>query len=156
MNRSKTLPRFAPVTVLGSLLLAVLLLPTVLIADDDALEQRASWQPLDAAEMAQSLRSSLDDIGVVPDEMDEVTERFLSAIEKHDADPLDAYVEVTRSLVPVVEDLVSQSSKSIAIAGAKVDPNTPTYGALESLPKSMRMSVRTWLGRELVRGRFVR
>jgi hypothetical protein len=40
------------------------------------------------------------------------------------------------------------------MAGARVDPDTPMYGDLESLPKPMRMSVRTWLGRELVRHRL--
>ena len=130
-----------------------ILLSTPLVADD-ALERRASWHRYDAAQMAQSLRAALDDLGVVPAEMDRISDEFLAAIEKHDSDPLDAYVAVTRKLVPVVDTLVSQSEKSVAIAGANVDPNTPTYGDLESLPKSMRMSVRTWLGRELVRARL--
>ena len=121
---------------------------------DDAFEKQTSWQAYDASSMVQMLRSSLDELGVIPGEMDRVAEEFLAALEQQDSDPLDAYAEVTRSLVPVVDKLVNHSAQSVAMAGADVDPNHPLYGELESLPKSMRMSVRTWLGRELVRGRL--
>ena len=146
--------------------LTSILVPTILIfavslnspsgncAADDALEQTASWQILDADQMTERLRSALDELGVSPDDMDEVADEFLSAIEKHDADPLDAYIEAIRGLVPVVDEIVEQAGQSIAMASAIVDPNAPAYGALEALPKSMRMTVRTWLGRELVRARF--
>ncbi len=67
---------------------------------DDALEGRASWQTYDATEMARMLRGSLDDLGVVPTDMDQVTDDFLGAIEKQDSDPLDAYVEALRGLFP--------------------------------------------------------
>ena len=124
------------------------------LAADDALKRRATWAPYDADQMAHMLRSALDDFGVVPDDMDRVADNFLSAIEKQDADPLDAYVMSTRTLIPVIESLVSQAEKSVGLAAASVDPNSPTYGDLESLPKSMRMTVRTWLGRTLVRERL--
>ncbi len=123
-------------------------------AADDALEQTASWQMLDADQMAQRLRAALDEIGVLPADMDEVADDFLSAIEKRDEDPLDAYIEATRGFVPVVNKIAEHAATSAATAGAIVDPNAPAYGELESLPKSMRMTVRTWLGRELVRARF--
>lgn len=100
------------------------------------------------------LRSALDELGTAPRDMDRISDDFLSAIEKADIDPLDAYVHTIQRLVPVVEELVSHSGDNVAIAGASIDPNTPGYGALESLPKSMRMSVRTWLGRELMRARL--
>ncbi len=163
MNRSTALPLLHPTSLwpmASSILtncvltIAVVILFSPQILAADALERRASWHRYDAAEMTQKLRAGLDDLGVVPDQMDRIAEEFLAAIEKQDADPLDAYVRVTRKLVPVIETLASQSEKSVAIAGAKVDPNTPTYGDLESLPKSMRMSVRTWLGRALVRARL--
>ncbi len=121
---------------------------------DDALQKEASWQSHDATQMARLLRSSLDELGVIPGDMDQVSDEFLAAIEKHDVDPLDAYVESTRRLVPVIDQLVGQSSQDVIVAGASIDPNTPGYGALESLPKSMRMSLRTWLGRELMRARL--
>ena len=93
--------------------------------------------------MSKMLRQSLDELGVLPGEMDAITERFLSAIEKEDADPLDAYVEVTRKLAPVIEQLINQSAQNSASAGATIDPNSPVYGDLESLPKSLRMTVIT-------------
>jgi tetratricopeptide (TPR) repeat protein len=159
VNRSTASQR--PLPPLASPVLAIYVLPiavTVLmftqLVADDALQGRASWQRYDASKMAQMLRVSLDSMGVAPDEMDQMSEEFLASIEKEDLDPLDAFVKVTRSLVPVVDELARQSSQNISIGGLILDPNTPVYGALESLPKSMRMSVRTWLGRELVRARL--
>jgi tetratricopeptide (TPR) repeat protein len=86
--------------------------------------------------------------------MDQISDDFLAAIEKQDADPLNAYIDATRHWVRVIDDLATLSERDLVAAGSSLDPDTPGYGALESLPKSMRMSVRTWLGRELVRQRF--
>ncbi len=133
--------------------LTVLLFPGLGIADD-SLERRASWQIFDASQMSQMLRGDLDQLGVIPDQMDAVSESFLAAIEKNDDDPLDAYVQSVRVLVPSVDEIATRAGESIIEAGASIDPNTPGYGALESLPKSMRMTVRTWLGRALVRERL--
>ncbi|TWU60792.1 hypothetical protein Poly51_10730 [Rubripirellula tenax] len=121
---------------------------------EDALKRQASWERYDAATMAKMLRSALDEIGVVPDQMDRIADRFLSSIESDDADPLDAYVAATSPMVPVVDEVVSTTSMNASLAAASTDPSTPTYGAIESLPKSMRMTLRTWLGRELVRARM--
>ncbi len=163
MNRSKAhLPgtNNPPASFSASFLLAATLsvLTSLLIGPlsfaDDALTQRASWERYDAERMAQMLRSSLDELGVLPDEMDAITEEFLASIEEDDADPLDAYVQVTAKLVPVVSELVNQSSQNLLSAGSTIDPNEQGYADLESLPKSLRMSVRTWLGRELVRARY--
>ncbi len=120
----------------------------------DALTKKASWQRYDANEMAGMLRSSLDELGVLPSDMDAVTERFLLSIESEDADPLDAYVLSIRDLVPVVDQLIDESSQSLVAAGSTIDPNAPAYSQLEALPKSLRMTVRTWLGRKLVRHRL--
>lgn len=124
------------------------------VVAEDALQRRASWQSKDAAEMARMLRSSLDQLGIAPADMDQISDDFVGAIEKQDADPLNAYVDATRRWVPVIDELAKMSERDLVSSGASLDPDTPGYGALESLPKSMRMSVRTWLGRELVRQRF--
>ncbi|QDT06454.1 hypothetical protein K227x_48640 [Rubripirellula lacrimiformis] len=121
---------------------------------EDALKRRATWQRFDATEMAKMLRSSLDALGVAPAQMDRITDEFLAAIEADDRDPLDAYIAATGPLVPVIDQIVSASTTNIDASAATIDPNTPTYGAVESLPKSMRMTLRTWLGRELVRARL--
>lgn len=125
-----------------------------LVVAEDTLQRRASWQSKDAAEMARMLRSSLDQLGVAPADMDRISDDFVGAIETQDADPLNAYVDATRGWVPVIDELAKMAERDLVSAGASLDPDTPGYGALESLPKSMRMSVRTWLGRELVRQRF--
>ncbi len=121
---------------------------------DDTLRRAASWQSFDAAAMAKMLREALDEFGVVPDVMDEATESFLTKIEADDVDPLDAYVDSTGSLVAVIGQLASQASENVSLIGPMTDPNSPSYGAIESLPKSMRMTLRVWLGRELVRARL--
>ncbi len=121
---------------------------------DDSLQRRASWQIHDAGEMAEILRRGLDQLGVIPDRIDGASDSFLAAIEKQDDDPIDAYVESIRELVPAVDEIATRARESIVDAGAGIDPNTAGYGALESLPKSMRMTVRTWLGRALVRARL--
>ncbi len=136
------------------LLLAFVSLAVHLDADDDSLTRRATWNRVETAEMARLLRSSLDELGVIADEMDRVTDDFLAAMEERDLDPLDAYVDNTRRLVPVIDELMNQTSSDAAAAAESLDPNTPGYGAIESLPMSMRMTVRTWLGRELVRERL--
>ena len=121
---------------------------------DDSLKRRASWNAYDVPAMANMLRSSLDEIGVLPAEMDQASDQFEAAIQQHDADSLDAFVECIRGLVLPVDTLVSSTQESLAAAGASVDPSNPAYGEIESLPKTIRMSVRTWLGRELVRNRL--
>ena len=130
-----------------------LLVPSVGVTDD-ALEREASWQIYDVSEMLQKLRGSLDQLAVIPDQMDGVSERFVDAIEKTDEDPLDAYIQAVRELVPEVNEIAVRAAESVIDAGASIDPNTPGYGALESLPTSMRMTVRAWLGRALVRERL--
>ena len=121
---------------------------------DQALEREASWQPFDADTIATKLRASLDRLGVTPAEMDQVTESFLVAVEQEDTDPLDAFIAASSELVPVIDELVATAGDDISATAAKIDPNSPTYGDLESLPQTLRMSLRTWLGRELVRARL--
>jgi tetratricopeptide (TPR) repeat protein len=135
------------------LIILVLLVPPAGAAED-SLERQATWQVFDAGQMSRMLRGSLDELGVIPDQMDRVNDRFLAAIEKNDDDPMDAYVQSVRDLVPAVDELATRATESVVDAGASIDPNTVGYGALESLPKSMRMTVRAWLGRALVRQRL--
>jgi tetratricopeptide (TPR) repeat protein len=121
---------------------------------DDALERDATWNVYSAEEMSSMLRATLDEMGIVPGELDRINEQFLVAVEQQDVDPLDAYIASIQSLVKIVDQLVSTTNESVAQAAASIDPSTPGYGAIESLPKSMRNSVRVWLGRELVRKRL--
>ena len=124
------------------------------ISADDALEHQASWQVYDAAAMSSILRSSLDELGVIPNQIDQAAERFLTRIERDDVDPLDAFIEVATPIEPTISQLASATAQNPGVAAASIDPSAAGYAALESLPKSMRMSVRVWLGRELVRQRL--
>ena len=150
MNRSN---RSLPNPLIATIVLSVASL-TVSAHADDALERPASWQAYDAEQITTTLRGSLDQLGVSPSAMDQVADQFLAAVEQHDADPLDAFMEACGPLVPVVEELLAEANESLTAAAARLDPNSPTYGDVESLPKPMRMSLRTWLGRELVRSRL--
>ncbi len=141
--------------VTGSLSVGLLWISCVIpVVADEALERNASWEVYDAAEMAAMLRATLDELGIVPGEIDRVNEQFLQAVEQQDIDPLDAYIDAIQDLVGVVDELAVTSNQSITAAAASIDPNTPGYGAIEALPKSMRNSIRVWLGRELVRKRL--
>ncbi len=140
-------------TLLASLFVIVGMTGSAIRADE-ALKQDASWEVYNAEEMSSMLRATLDEMGIVPGEMDRVNEQFLLAVEQQDVDPLDAYIASIQNLVKVVEQLVSTSNASVAEAAASIDPSTPGYGEIESLPKSMRNTVRIWLGRELVRKRL--
>ncbi len=123
-------------------------------AADDSLERRSSWQRYDAAAMSEMLRKSLDEFGVAPADMDRVSEQFMTAIEQNDADPLNAYVDSVRPLLAAIGNLLELAGQDIQQAAALIDPNQPGYAEIEALPKSMRASIRTWLGRELVRQRL--
>lgn len=144
-----------PRLILAGVLLAIGLLPINAVrASDETLRRQASWQLLDPNQIASKLRASLDALGVVPSQMDQAVDQFLSAVEQRDADPLDAFVAVAAPLVPVLDELVTTATADISAAAAKLDPNSPTYGDVESLPTTLRMTLRTWLGRELVRARY--
>ena len=145
--------RSAIASVLKKASLALCLCVGVAVADD-ALEHQASWTLYDASQMAQMLRSGLDELGVVPDQIDRAAERFLALIESEDADPLDAFVEVTQPIDPAISALASTALQNPSAAAASIDPSAPGYATIETLPKSIRMSVRLWLGRELVRQRL--
>ena len=134
--------------------LALAVLPSSAARADESLENEASWHAVSTEDMATLLRSALDQLGITPDAMDKAAEDFLIAIESRDEDPLDAYVVAIRGRVSVIDEVVSQTKTSMAAAGKTVDPNSETYAEIESLPKSMRMTLRTWLGRELVRARL--
>tara|TARA_R110002049_G_scaffold72490_1_gene186979 strand:- start:74242 stop:75294 length:1053 start_codon:yes stop_codon:yes gene_type:complete len=123
-------------------------------AADDSLERQASWTMHDASAMSSMLRSALDDLGIVPHQIDQAAEQFLTFIERDDVDPLDAFMEVIQPIEPTLGEVSMTVAKDPAAAAAKVDPNTAGYAAIESLPKVMRMSARVWLGRELVRQRL--
>jgi len=134
---------------------ATLLIPIAIApAADDTLQRQASWEIPDATAISTELRGSLDALGIAPSQMDGAVEEFLAAVEQRDADPLDAFIAATTPLIPVIDELVMAAGQDVSAAAAKLDPNSPTYGDVESLPGPLRMSLRTWLGRELVRARL--
>ena len=121
---------------------------------DDSLQRKSSWQVHDADSMTNLLRSGLEQLGVVHDEIDLISEKFQTAITVHQADTLDSYLQAVSGIHETVDRLVVEAETSVTKAGKAIDPNAPGYAAIESLPKSMRASIRTWLARELVRQRL--
>jgi hypothetical protein len=121
---------------------------------DPSLERDQSWKVLDGEQMSIVLRGSLDESGVVPSVIDETSERFRRQLEQEDRDPIDAFVEAVASLTDSVERLSTMATKDPVAAAASIDPSAADYAEIESLPKPIRMTVRTWLGRMLVRARL--
>ncbi|WP_147868654.1 hypothetical protein [Stieleria maiorica] len=132
---------------------AVFLLASSAMADQ-SLESRQSWKVLDGDQMSMVLRGSLDDYGALPAASAEASERFRQQLEQGDDDPLDAFVSAVASLTEAVERLAEIAAKDPLAAAASIDPSAADYAEIESLPKPIRMSVRTWLGRLLVRSRL--
>ncbi len=126
-------------------------------ADDDSLSRQANWDLYGPEEMEQMLRSGLTELGVSADEAERLAERFSEPVEAEAIgrfDYLQRFVDVIRSVAPLVEELVAEAEKSPITAAESLDPSGPRYAALESLPAVVRMSVRTWLGREMVQQRL--
>ena len=121
---------------------------------DEALESDAGWRPLDDQQMAAALRSSLDEYGVVPNRVDQAASDFLSQLQDTDSDPIDAFVTVVSQFSVPIQRLTATASADPTEAALSIDPDESAYAELEVLPKLMRMTFRTWLGRTLVRERL--
>ena len=131
--------------------LSVLSMPA---SASDHLQKASSWQTLDDQSVAKEVRGALDRWGLDPLAIDRVVEALNLALETSDRDALDAAIESLREPIEVVDDLFVMAGADLSTAAQSMDPDTPTYAAVESLPKTIRMSLRTWLGRELVRRRL--
>ncbi|MCA9136327.1 MAG: hypothetical protein KDB00_06205 [Planctomycetales bacterium] len=138
--------------VAGCLSAATLVVSPVL--GDQSLESKQNWKVLDGTEMSNVLRGSLNEYGIVPPVVDETSERFLRQLQDGDRDPLDAFVEAVSGLTESVQRLTDAAAKDPLAAAARIDPSAADYAEIESLPKAIRMTVRTWLGRTLVRSRL--
>lgn len=123
-------------------------------SSDSSLKRSKTWEVYDAQKMSEILRQGLDQLGVAPSEMDVLAEQFSLAIEADDSDSLSAFVVAVRKAAPIVDQLVAACSINPVQTAASIDPNTEGYARLEALPRSLRMTTRTWLGRELVRRRL--
>ncbi|MEM9366604.1 MAG: hypothetical protein AAGD07_11460 [Planctomycetota bacterium] len=119
-----------------------------------ALLQGRDWPLLDTELAAEWLRSSLDEMGVLPRQISDAESDFLSAVQQHDLDPLLSWVAAAARAIPGLETLVAAMDANPLNAAAMLDPSQPAYAALESVAPRVRAAIRTQLGRELVRGRF--
>jgi len=121
---------------------------------DDAFENEASWQQPTKSELTQLLRQSLEQLGIAQEKINEAAGQFSTALENQDFDRLDSFVATARAYSPLVEQLATLTSEDLQEAGARVAPDHPAHLNLTPLPKVLQASVRTWLGRELVRARL--
>lgn len=132
----------------------VLSLFVTIASADQSLESDQSWKVLNGDEMSMMLRSSLQEYGVGLAQIDEASEQFLTQLEQEGRDPIDAFVDAIAGLTDSVERLSKLAASDPISAAASIDPSAADYAEIESLPKPMRMTVRTWLGRQLVRARL--
>ena len=123
-------------------------------AADDAFENEASWGQPSEAKLTQFLRQSLESLGTPPTKINDAAEQFSAALEIEDSDPLDSFVSTARAYSPLVEQLATLTSEDLQEAGVRIASDHPAHLNLNPLPTVLQASVRTWLGRELVRARL--
>jgi tetratricopeptide (TPR) repeat protein len=121
---------------------------------DQSLESEQSWNVLTGDQMSMVLRGSLGEFGAGQSLIDEASQRFRQQLEQDGRDPIDAFVHAVASLTDSVDRLTQMAEKDPISAAASIDPSASDYADIESLPKPIRMTVRTWLGRLLVRARL--
>ncbi|WP_161604296.1 hypothetical protein [Roseiconus nitratireducens] len=121
---------------------------------DQSLQRESKWDALSSDQMSTVLRSSLDEYGAGPSLIDQATEKFQGDLQTQSRDAIDAFVTAVASLTDSVEQLVALAEKDPVAAAVSIDPSAAEYAEIESLPKPIRMTVRTWLGRRLVRQRL--
>ncbi len=123
-------------------------------AADDAFESDASWQQPDAEALSLMLRESLNAAGTSSPEIVSATGTLAIALEASDADPLNVFVDTSRAYFPLVEQLAAVAANDLQEAAGRIVPDNPAHLNVGSLPAPLQASVRTWLGRELVRARL--
>ena len=126
----------------------------VIHAADDAFESDASWQQPDAATLSQMMRESLTAVGTSPPDVESAAGQLAAALDANDADPLNIFINTARAHSPLVEQLAVLAAENLQDAGSRMDSDNAAHINLSALPKSLQASVRTWLGRELVRVRL--
>ncbi len=146
-------PRGCTLTICLVAVCWVLDAPQIVLADQ-ALQTETSWDRLSHGEMSKVLRGSLGEIGIQPAAIEQTADEFLHQVETLDRDPLDAFVKSLASLIDSISKLATLADKDPIAAASSIDPSASDYADLESLPKPVRMSIRTWLGRTLVRSRL--
>ena len=151
INLRRTIHSF-PWTV--SALLIVFACTATFAVADDSLEQEGSWQKLDGLGMSDTLRSSLEEYGTAPASVTQAVNGFRQRIEDLGEDHLDAFVATVADVADSIGKLAELAERSPVEAAASIDPDAAGYGDLEVLPKSIRMTVRTWLARSLIRERL--
>lgn len=147
-----------PAAILSAAILSVaILLPTANVGATGlgaTKAENATWAVLGDDALLQQLRTSLDRLGLSAEASAQISMQFTDLLQTGTLDPLDAWVDSLRTELPIVQSMVAMTNSSAIEAAKSLDPGTPVYQSIEALPESIRMSVRTWVARELVRGRF--
>ncbi len=133
--------------------LAVLFFCSPALADQ-SLENDNSWHVNSNAQVSVLLRSSLEQLGSGAGLIAQASEQFDQRLLEGDGDQLDAFVAAVASINSAVERLADAGRRDPMSAAASIDPSAAEYAEIESLPGTIRSSVRTWLGRSLVRDRL--
>ena len=131
------------------LTLASALIPISLPATE-ALRSDAGWEPATAERTAELLRAGFDQLGLSPDDAEELIDRAAGRI----ADGEDV-VEVAGDAIATADvslrTLWEQSSRDPLTVAAVFDPKAVDYDAIQTLPGTVTSTFRLSAGRELVR-----
>ena len=121
---------------------------------DQALESDRSWKHRSDQELAVILRESLGEYGSPSGRIDEAMGQLESGLTQVGDDRIEAFVQAIASVTAPVNQLISLATTDPLAAAASIDPSAAAYADIESLPTPIRMTVRTWLGRMLVRAKL--
>ena len=121
---------------------------------NDPLSRQASWKSPNNLEIIETIRRSLDELGVGPEKADAAVVLWTGWVEEDDVDPLTAFVRAMATVVPDVDKIVKAADKSLTEAIVTIEATGWLSASTDSLPAPIVASVRTWLARDLVRQRL--
>ena len=113
-----------------------------------------TWEIPSLDQRTGTLRESLLEIGGGQTAVDNQVRAFEAQIANQDVDVLNGFVDSVAMFSQPVKQLVDLAASDLLAAAASLDPSESGYTNIESLPKPISASLRTWLARSLVQNRF--
>jgi hypothetical protein len=121
---------------------------------NDPLARQASWSSPANTQIVESMRSSLDQIGISPEKADAVVDLWTKWVEADDVDPLAAFVKAMATAVPDVDKILKAADVSLTESVATMEATGWLTASTDTFPATIVASTRTWLARELVRAKL--
>ena len=146
--------RWLKLLAVGVVVLTTMTLSAVKATADAPIAGDTTWEIPSLDQRTRSLRESLLEIGGGQTAVDDQVRAFEAQIASQDVDVLHGFVESVAMFSQPVKQLVELAASDLLAAAASLDPSESGYTNIESLPKPISASLRTWLARSLVQNRF--